>query len=580
MIQSTDVKARDLPASPGGPSRRARLAVVGALAAAAFAIGLIIGASAGTDPGKKAAERFTTAWERGDYARMYALTDDGTKRRNTSSQFAARYRAAAETATASSIRFGRPRGEKDGVVKVPAVVSTRLWGPIRTTLRVPVTEDGDTAHVDWSGALLFPGLRPGEKLRRQTEMPTRGTLLARDKTVLATGSSRTSSSPIASTITGTVGPIPPERAERLRALGVPADAEVGSTGLERVFDERLIGKPGGTLLAGDRGLAHADPVQAAPVRTTISPKVQQAAVAALAGRYGGVAVLDPRTGEVLGAAGVAWSALQPPGSTFKIVTLTGALEQGLATPSTPFPVQTAATLEGVQLENANGESCGGTLAVSFAKSCNSVFAPLGAKLGASKLVDVAKRFGWNEDPGIAGASTPSIPAADQIGDDLAVGSSAIGQGRVQATALQMALVAATIGDRGRRPRPTLLFGQRRPAVRATSPRVARTVERLMRGVVAFGTGTSAAIPGVVVAGKTGTAELESTVKPQGTPPPEQGPTPPEKVPETDAWFAAIAPAAENRKPRAAVGVLLVRAGAGGDVAAPVARTVLASALQR
>src|SRR5690242_4097746 len=112
MIQSTDVKARDLPASPGGPSRRARLAVVGALAAAAFAIGLIIGASAGTDPGKKAAERFTTAWERGDYARMYALTDDGTKRRNTSSQFAARYRAAAETATASSIRFGRPRGEK------------------------------------------------------------------------------------------------------------------------------------------------------------------------------------------------------------------------------------------------------------------------------------------------------------------------------------------------------------------------------------------------------------------------------------------------------------------------------------
>src|SRR3954470_21768074 len=159
MIQSTEVKARDVPASPSGPSPRARLAVVGALGAVAFAIGLIVGASAGTDPGTKAAQRFTAAGERGDYARMYTLTDDDTRRRNTSSEFAARYRAAAETATASSIRFGRPRGEEDGVVQVPAVVTTRLWGPIRSTLRVPVAEDGDSAHVDWSGALLFPGLR-------------------------------------------------------------------------------------------------------------------------------------------------------------------------------------------------------------------------------------------------------------------------------------------------------------------------------------------------------------------------------------------------------------------------------------
>src|SRR3954447_17503514 len=582
MIQSTEVKARDVAASPSGPSPRARLAVVGALGAFAFAIGLIIGASAGTDPGKQAAERFTAAWQRGDYARMYALTDDGTRRSNTSSAFAARYRAAAETATASGIRFGHPRGEHDGAVEVPAVVATRLWGPISTTLRVPVEETGDGASVKWSGALLFPGLRAGEKLRRETELPPRGTLLARDKSVLATGASRISHSPIASSIAGTVGPVPPERADRLRALGVPDGAEVGSTGLERVFDERLIGRPGGSLLAGSRTLARTEPVQAEPIRTTISPKVQEAAVAALAGRYGGVAVVDPRTGEVLGAAGVAWSALQPPGSTFKIVTLTGALEAGLARPSTPFPVQTAATLEGVELQNANGESCGGTLAVSFAKSCNSVFAPLGAKLGARKLVDVAQRFGWNEDPKISGASTPSIPPAGQIGDDLAVGSSAIGQGRVQATALQMALVAATIADRGRRPRPTLLYGQRRGSVRATSARVARTVDRLMRGVVAFGTGTAAAIPGVQVAGKTGTAELQSTVKPdtQTTPPPETGPTPAEKIPDTDAWFAAFAPARPNRHPKAALRMLFVKAGAGGAVAGPAAKTVLQAALLR
>jgi hypothetical protein len=347
MIQSSEVKARDVPGSPGGASRRSRLAVVGALAAIALAAGVIVGASVGEDASQRAAQRFTAAWERGDYARMWALTDDDTRRRNTTAAFAARYRAAAETATQSAIRFGRPRGARDGAVEVPVVVATRLWGPVRTTVRVPVSGDGDAARVQWSGALLFPGLLAGERLRRETELPPRGTLLARTNVPLATGSERTSPLPIAPSIAGTVGPIPPERAARLRALGVPSDAEVGSTGLERVFDERLIGRPGGRLLAGSRVLAHAAPVAAKPLRTTISPKVQAAAVAALAGRYGGVTALDPRTGEILGAAGVAWSALQPPGSTFKMVTLTGVLEAGIAKTSTPFPAQTDATLSGV-----------------------------------------------------------------------------------------------------------------------------------------------------------------------------------------------------------------------------------------
>jgi cell division protein FtsI/penicillin-binding protein 2 len=144
----------------------------------------------------------------------------------------------------------------------------------------------------------------------------------------------------------------------------------------------------------------------------------------------------------------------------------------------------------------------------------------------------------------------------------------------------MALVAATIAERGRRPRPTLVFGERRGTVRAVDAPVARTVERLMRGVVQFGTGVAAAIPGVPVAGKTGTAELESTVNPDEPPPPETGPVPPEKVPQTDAWFAAFGPSVAGRTPRAAVGVLLVRAGAGGEVAAPAAKTLLLAALQR
>jgi cell division protein FtsI/penicillin-binding protein 2 len=104
----------------------------------------------------------------------------------------------------------------------------------------------------------------------------------------------------------------------------------------------------------------------------------------------------------------------------------------------------------------------------------------------------------------------------------------------------------------------------------TSPQVARTIERLMVDVVSYGTGTAAAIPGVKVAGKTGTAELEDTRGPN----PDQNAAP--AASNTDAWFTAFAPA---RRPRVAVAVLLVRAGAGGATAAPAARTVLEAGLK-
>ncbi|MDP9346857.1 MAG: penicillin-binding transpeptidase domain-containing protein, partial [Actinomycetota bacterium] len=378
--------------------------------------------------------------------------------------------------------------------------------------------------------------------------------------------------------------IPPARADELERLGVPAGANVGVSGLERVFDARLIGRPGGELLAGRRVLKTAPPRAAGDVRTTISIGVERAAAAALAGRLGGVVALDPRTGAVLAFAGIAFSGLQPPGSTFKIITATGALEARLTSPSRTYPVRTKATLEGVDLENANGESCGGTLVNSFAQSCNSVFAPLGAQLGGKRLVDVAQRFGFNRPPDIPGAAESTIPPAAEIGDDLALGSTAIGQGRVQATALQMGLAAATIGLRGRRPRLTLDLATSARGLRtkrATTPAVARTMERLMRAVVRSGTGTRAAIPGVAVAGKTGTAELRTTKRCQPDPaniescPPDQ---PAGDPTDTDAWFAAYAPAGAGR-PRTAVGVMLVGAGAGGDTAAPVAQTVLRAALK-
>ncbi|HWT91662.1 MAG TPA: penicillin-binding transpeptidase domain-containing protein, partial [Solirubrobacteraceae bacterium] len=332
--------------------------------------------------------------------------------------------------------------------------------------------------------------------------------------------------------------------------------------------------------AGSRTLAVAAPRQAGPVRSSIAPSVQRAAVQAIGERVGGVVALDPRSGEIRAAAGIGLSGLQPPGSTFKIVTLTGALEAKITSPSKAYPVETAATIEGVELENANGETCGGTLMNSFAHSCNSVFAPLGAQLGAKRLVAAAEEFGFNAPPGIDGAATSTIPEPDAIGDDLAVGSSAIGQGRVQATALQMAIVAATVAERGVRVSPTLLAGADGERRRVMPASTAKTVGRAMRQVVTQGTGGAAAIPGVAVAGKTGTAELRSTVAPEplpGTEGQEVAPAPAYDPRNTDAWFSSYAPAGD---PRIAVGVLLVESGAGGETAAPAARTVLEAALRR
>ena len=462
-------------------------------------------------------------------------------------------------------------------------MDTRVFGRLRGTLAVP-TADSSTGGkgVDWTSLLVYPGLRKGEKLRRTTDMPPRASIEARDGTMIASGPSRTGDPSLAN-LAGTVGIATGARLAELAKAGVPASATVGLTGLELQFDPQLRGTPGGTLYAGNRVLAHVAPGRGSAVRTTIDPSVQRAAVSALAGRYGGIAAVRPQTGEVLALAGIAQSAPQPPGSTFKIVTLAGVLQHHIASKSDSYAYETSTKIEGVEIQNANGESCGGSLEASFAQSCNSVFAPLGAKLGAKQLVATAEKFGFNEDPGLASAARSTIPDAADIGDDLAVGSSAIGQGKVQATPLQMALIAAAIGENGSRPLPTLLKGASTKHVQATTKAVASTIKEAMRSVVSNGTGAGASIDGVKVAGKTGTAELRTTVKPTPTPDPVTGITPPSDdttdqndTSDTDAWFTSFAPLS---KPRVAVCVLLVGQGAGGATAAPAAKVVLEAALK-
>jgi cell division protein FtsI/penicillin-binding protein 2 len=560
-------------------ARRRRLLRRGGPAMAAVALtALAIGAVVGSGPGR--AERqtvsgFAAHWAAGEYAAMYALLDDDVRSTVTLEQFTAAYRAAGATATARALSVGRPGKRRGDAIPVPVTVRTRVFGTVRGVVDVPLSRGGDGVRIAWRPTLVFPGLRGHEQLTRQTQLPERATLLARDGTVLARGSQRTSDAPdVAGHVVGGLETIPADQLDAMRALGYPDDAQVGASGLERVFEQQLAGRPGGTLSAGGRVLAHTQPRAGAAVTTTISPSIERTAIAQMGGRYGGIVALDPATGEILALAGVAYSGLQPPGSTFKIVTLTGALEARIATPASTYPVVSEALLSGVPIQNANGEYCGGTLVSAFAQSCNSVFAPLGARLGAQRLVDVAERFGFNRPLPIPGAAESTIPTAAEIGDDLAIGSSAIGQGDLQATALQMTLVAATIAERGRQPVPTLQLHARPRFVTVTMPGVARQVARMMHAVVAEGTGTAAQIDGVEVAGKTGTAELRSTVPSDDQ---KDDPHLHDDIPDTDAWFVAFAP---ERTPRIAVGVLFSEAGAGGDVAAPAAREVLVASLQQ
>jgi hypothetical protein len=541
---------------------RRRAAPLAALASVAFVAGLLTGAFEESAT-ERAARDFARAWEQGDHGRMWRLLTPSAQEATPPAELAAAYRDAMATATATGIDAGDVSEDGESA-RLRVKVATRVFGPVEAEMTLPIEDE----RVAWQPHLVFPGLAPGERLTRTTTAPPRAKVVARDGSTLIEGPASARVSPLGlagAEIAGVLAP-PETEDERdaLYARGFDRETPVGVSGLERILEERLAGTPGGRLLAGARVLASATPRPARPARTTIDVGVQQAAATALAGRFGGIAALDARTAEVRALAGIAFSAPQPPGSTFKIITATAALEKKLVKTDTQFPVETGALIDGVEIENANGESCGGSFAASFAHSCNSVFAPLGVRIEADGLVDAAERYGFNEDPVLPGAAPSTLPAADDIASPLELGATAIGQGRVLATPLQLASMAQTVASGGVRRTPTVVRdGPRAKPVRVTSRRVARILERLMVGVVAYGTGTAASLAPIGVAGKTGTAELEDTT--------DEGDVEQTPGSDTDAWFTAYAPV---NRPKLAVAVLLVRNGAGGETAAPAARVVL------
>jgi penicillin-binding protein A len=549
-------------------TRAVPLAVI---AAGAFVAGVIEATGPARDE-RALARHYVSDWARGDFASMYGLLDAASRQSLNEQQFVSEYQRAATTATLTQLIPGRVSGPDGHVLHVRMLVKTRIFGKLHETLDLTFSGSGSGSQVHFTDASVFPGLSIGEHLHRSVSLAPRAALLARDGTPLAEGPGRTSPIPsVAGEIVGTLGPIPSDQTTTYAAEGYPADAKIGTDGLERIFQSQLAGTPGGRLEAGARVLAQTAPAPGRTVRTTIDPALEAAAISAMGGHLAGIAAMDPRNGQVLALSGIAFSAPQPPGSTMKMITATGALEAGIVKLSSTFPIQTSATIDGYTLQNANGEACGGTFLNAFAVSCNSVFAPLGARLGGARLVNIAERFGFNQPPPFAGAAESTIPSASTIGSALSVGSSAIGQGEVLTTPLEMVDVGATIAMHGRRPVQTLQLGLRPRFIHVTSARVAAEVQEMMIAVVRYGTGTAAAIPGVTVAGKTGTAELRNTaVPPGGTPP-----TAAQQAQDTDAWFVGYAPVGA---PRIAVGALFPNQGAGGATAAPAVHDVLAAAL--
>ena len=354
--------------------------------------------------------------------------------------------------------------------------------------------------------------------------------------------------------------------------------------------------------------------QGANIETTLDPKVQAAAQQGLKGIQGAAVALDPRTGAILAMysnptydpndlashdlaevsrnydalnkdpdkplLNRSINELYPPGSVFKVVTAAAALSTGEYDENSMLPGPAVLDLPGTtaDLPNHDNRACGDaeeiTMTQALAVSCNTAFAYLGMQIGAEALQSQAAKFGFGDSLSVPMRVTPSSVPAEM--DKAQLAQASIGQFDVLVTPLQMAMVAAGVGNDGVVMKPYLVqsvIGSDLSVVesadpeqlsKAVSPEVARQLTRMMESVVEDGTGRRAQMQGVDVAGKTGTAQHGEGRK-------------------AHAWFISFAPAND---PKIAVAVLAEDGGVagseagGGTVAAPIAKQMMEARLSR
>jgi penicillin-binding protein A len=386
----------------------------------------------------------------------------------------------------------------------------------------------------------------------------------------------------------------------------------GNTGLEDSRSDDLVSDRDSTISGVLNAMLGGD-LRPHGLRLTIDNDLQTTAATALGTLRGAVVALDPATGGILAMvsypsfnpnrligsdAAAAGEALvqhpsQPllnratdttynPGSTFKTVVTAAGLGDGSVGPESTLPDPAELPLPGstATISNYSGGVCANgvevTLARAFALSCNTTFAQLGMDLGAPAVVGQAEAFGFNRDVESEVPAVESfIPSADDFDDDLAaLAQSSIGERDVRATPLQMAMVAAAVANDGVVMKPFVVsevFDADGQVVTATepeelgvamSPQTAQVLALMMESAVASGTATRAAVPGVRIGGKTGTAQVPGSAP--------------------HSWFIGFgAVEAAPDEPQIAIAVLVESSEAtgddatGGTVAAPIAQQVLA-----
>ncbi|MEY2849949.1 MAG: hypothetical protein RI885_2616 [Actinomycetota bacterium] len=381
----------------------------------------------------------------------------------------------------------------------------------------------------------------------------------------------------------------------------------GTTGVEGALNDSLSGTANNQFFGQLNAIITGQDPKGAAVELTIDPAVQQAAWDGLGDNAGAVVAIEPSTGRIL--AMVSKAAYDPnvlavhdtgsvieaydsliddparpllnraiggdlyaPGSVFKLITASAAIDSGAYTAETeiPNPPTLQLPLSSNTISNAADGQCGGEATVSLATalrlSCNIPFAQIGQTLGADEIGEYSEAFGFGEDLAIPQGVTPSDYPTDL--DEPTLMLSAFGQASVRVTPLQIAMVSATIANEGRRMAPTLVDTITAPDLTVLQPfeatevnapiseDTASTMSRLMVANVSNGAASNARISGVEVAGKTGTAQNDGAAN--------------------TLWFTGFAPAED---PEVAVAVVVENGqGFGNQVAAPIARRVIEAVL--
>jgi peptidoglycan glycosyltransferase len=374
----------------------------------------------------------------------------------------------------------------------------------------------------------------------------------------------------------------------------------GRVGFELAHNDELVGNKTEFLSLLDELQGHAQ--KGDSVQSSLDPAAQRAAVDGLAGRRGAVVAIVPSTGEVKAMVSIpeydpnripkhfaqfnrdssaplfnrATQAGYPPGSTMKVVTATAALDSGEFTPNSVLSGSSPKVIGGVSLSNAGGEQFGDIdMTTALTNSVNTWWAQVGEQLGKDTMFKYMARYGFDAKPRLDypgfQLATSGVFDGNKLldaGDPIDIGRVAIGQERLRVTPLQMAEVSATVANKGELMEPRLWSKVIDPDGRETkldparqsrvmSEEIASELNDMMQSVVQEGTGTAAAVSGIDVAGKTGTAEVTGGVN--------------------QAWFIGFAPADD---PKIAIAVTVERtSGFGGPTAGPIFKSVAETILR-